>query len=112
MELLHEIVEHKRFGRGKVVSFNGHILEIEFPEYGRRTFSYPSAFDTFLTLLNSSLNDELQSDLDAIHKINAAKQAQKAEAIQKESAAFAEQHSIKKKRTASSKATVRSSKKS
>ena len=112
MELLHEIVEHKRFGRGKVVSFNGCILEIEFPEYGRRTFSYPLAFDTFLPLLNSSLNDQLQSDLAAIHKINAEKQAQKAAAIQKESAAFAEQHSTKKKRTASPKPTARSSKKS
>ena len=69
MELLHETVEHKRFGSGTVTSFDGHALTVSFEGLGEKTFSYPSAFGQFLT----ARSEEVQAEAEALIRQSAEK---------------------------------------
>jgi len=49
MELLNEKVYHKSLGAGEIISFDGQYIEIQFTSKVSK-FSYPAAFESFLTL--------------------------------------------------------------
>ena len=52
-------VDHTKFGKGIVVNFNNHILEVEFKELGIKKFKYPDAFiNSFLICSNMQINEQ------------------------------------------------------
>ena len=63
MDLLHETVSHKRFGRGRIVSFDGHIVRVLFESAGERDFSYPDAFGSFLSADHPEIQFEAEAAL-------------------------------------------------
>ena len=63
MNLLHETVSHKRFGRGVVSAFDGHVVTVSFDTAGERAFSYPTAFASFLTAENPAVQGEAEAAL-------------------------------------------------
>lgn len=63
-------VMHKSFGKGVVVAVNGKYLSVKFASVEKK-FVYPDAFESFLTLADGTVSDEIKNDL-AVS--NAAKQ--------------------------------------
>ena len=63
MNLLHETVSHKRFGRGVVSAFDGHVVTVSFDTAGERAFSYPTAFASFLTAEDPAVQAEAEAAL-------------------------------------------------
>jgi len=55
MNVQNKIVQHKRYGRGKILSLNDNALTIIFQQYGTRTLRYPDVFSTDLTTEDSEL---------------------------------------------------------
>lgn len=72
-------VQHKAFGKGTVVLFNGKYITVDF-EKGRKTFVYPDAFETFLTLPGGTIPEDIQKDISESNRkkreIAEAKQAE------------------------------------
>lgn len=42
--LVGELVQHKKFGAGKIAELKNTILTIHFAQYGTRSFRFPDAF--------------------------------------------------------------------
>ncbi len=63
MVFLNLEVKHKKFGLGTVVSCDGKYLTIEFDGGVRKSFVYPDAFESYLTLSDGSVNEEIIADL-------------------------------------------------
>ncbi len=59
---------HKAFGKGTVVANQGKYITVKFAST-QKIFVYPDAFETFLTLADGTVSDEIKTD------IAAAKQA-------------------------------------
>ena len=57
-------VNHKTFGKGTVVSTQGKYFTVKF-EKAQKTFVYPDAFESFLTLDDGSVSEEILSDIAA-----------------------------------------------
>ena len=55
-------VKHKSFGDGLVVSSNGKYMTVKFAT-AQKTFVYPDAFETFLTLSDGTVSDEILADI-------------------------------------------------
>ena len=53
---------HKKFGPGVVIATNGNYMTIKFQDV-EKVFVYPDAFETFLTLANGALNEEIENDI-------------------------------------------------
>lgn len=67
MELCGEIVEHKAFGRGKIVGFANNYITVLFDESGaEKKFAYPAAFGAFLELQSKSFLKQIEEDKNAI----------------------------------------------
>ena len=64
-------VMHKTFGDGTVTSKNGKYMTVKFSS-SVKTFVYPDAFESFLTLRGGVLNPEIEAD---IQSARSAKQA-------------------------------------
>jgi len=80
VELCYEVVNHKVFGRGKIVDFENNYITVLFDESKtEKKFTYPSAFGAFLELENKSFLKEIQEDKDEIDKMEAEKQKIKEE---------------------------------
>lgn len=64
-QLVDQVVVHKIFGEGIVHSVNGTHLEVHFVEKSKVSkFAYPSCFEGFLILQNSSLQSEVEKDIE------------------------------------------------
>jgi hypothetical protein len=55
-------VKHKTFGEGLVISNNGKYMTVKFGT-AQKTFVYPDAFESFLTLSDGSVSDEILADI-------------------------------------------------
>ncbi len=55
-------VKHKSFGEGLVISNNGKYMTVKFGTM-QKTFVYPDAFESFLTLSDGSVSDEILADI-------------------------------------------------
>ena len=62
MELVNLKVNHKSFGGGTVVVMNGKYMTVKFAS-AEKIFVYPDAFESFLTLEDGSVSDEIKADL-------------------------------------------------
>ncbi len=67
MELCGEAVNHKSFGRGKIVDFSNSYITVLFEESKEeKKFAYPVAFGAFLKLENESFIKQIEEDKHAI----------------------------------------------
>ena len=64
-------VKHKSFGNGVVVSQNGKYMTVKFDTV-QKIFVYPDAFESFLTLADGTVSEEIMLDIQATRN---AKQA-------------------------------------
>lgn len=64
MQLIGQAICHEIFGKGIVTDWNKNVLTVCFPA-GDKKFIYPDAFAKHLTLRNHSMQDKIQSLLDA-----------------------------------------------
>lgn len=48
-------VQHKRYGRGKILRLENEALTILFQQYGTRTFRYPKVFEEDLSTDDAEL---------------------------------------------------------
>ena len=60
-------VNHKSFGRGVVVSYQGKYMTVKFDSV-QKIFVYPDAFENFLTLEDGTVSDEIRIDIDAVKR--------------------------------------------
>lgn len=65
MNIVNEPVYHRQFGTGMITEQTATMVTVEFcEEHGTKKFLYPSAFETFLKLINpivkQKINDELR----------------------------------------------------
>lgn len=67
MNTMREQVSHTKFGAGTVIAQDTTTVTVKFSkEYGDRKFLYPSAFKTYLALLNSSAKEQMDDELKSI----------------------------------------------
>ena len=64
-------VKHKSFGTGVVVSQNGKYMTVKF-DSTQKIFVYPDAFESFLTLADGTVSEEIMLDIQSTRN---AKQA-------------------------------------
>ena len=62
MQLIGQAIRHEMFGKGVVTGLNENVLTICFSE-GEKKFIYPDAFEQYLTLKNSEMQDEMEQEL-------------------------------------------------
>ncbi len=55
-------IRHKTFGEGTVISFDGRYITVSFPSFEKK-FVYPDAFESFITLDDGSVSDEILEDI-------------------------------------------------
>ena len=55
-------VKHKSFGNGIVTAKNGKYMTVKFSS-AQKTFVYPDAFESFLTLGDGTVSDEIKNDI-------------------------------------------------
>lgn len=56
-------VNHKVFGKGTVVSYQGKYITVRFDK-AQKVFVYPEAFEKFLTLSDGTIPEEISIDID------------------------------------------------
>ncbi len=56
-------VLHKSFGKGTVVLVDGKYFTVQFDNV-QKTFIYPDIFDTFITLADGTVSDEIKADVE------------------------------------------------
>lgn len=61
------VVNHKSFGVGTVVSHQGKYMTVRF-ENAQKIFVYPDAFESFLTLEDGTVSDEIMIDIEAARR--------------------------------------------
>lgn len=71
MNLQNKSVRHSKFGVGKILSCSDCSVEVEFSEeFGVKSFVYPAAFESFLTLakpeFQESVLEKIQKEKDSI----------------------------------------------
>ena len=57
-------VNHKKFGKGVVVSSQGKYMTVKFST-AEKIFVYPDAFESFLTLADGSVPEEIVADINS-----------------------------------------------
>lgn len=57
------MVLHKVFGEGQVKETSGEYITVNFQEQGDKKFVYPDAFERFLKVEDSQLNEVITHDL-------------------------------------------------
>ena len=61
------VVNHKSFGLGTVISHQGKYMTVKF-ENAQKIFVYPDAFESFLTLEDGTVSDEIMIDIAAARR--------------------------------------------
>ncbi len=64
MELIGEQVKHIKYGIGKIIRLTGNTVYVEFGHESIKAFSYPVAFEKFLTLINIKADIEVRAQLE------------------------------------------------
>lgn len=82
MELINEHVKHKTFGAGEITSFDGQYVTIQFP-YKTSRFTYPSAFEVFLTLDNENKQNAILTEIASAKQVEEDKKRAEEEACKK-----------------------------
>ena len=67
MCLVDKKVNHKKFGEGIIKSCDGKYLHIIFGEQ-EKIFSYPSAFEKFITIEDKEAEEKIKADIDLLYK--------------------------------------------
>ena len=67
MCLVDKKVNHKKFGEGIIKSCDGKYLHIVFGEQ-EKIFSYPSAFEKFITIEDKEAEEKIKADIDLLYK--------------------------------------------
>ena len=63
--LLHERVNHKRFGEGIIIMEEEEQIIVDFAKMGcKKTFQYPEAFECFLSIQNPGLKKGIAADVE------------------------------------------------
>ena len=57
-------VNHKSFGKGTVISQQGKYITVQFDNI-KKVFVYPDSFETFLTLADGTVPNEIAVDIEA-----------------------------------------------
>lgn len=57
-------VNHKSFGKGIVISQQGKYITVQFDNI-KKVFVYPDSFETFLTLADGTVPNEIAVDIEA-----------------------------------------------
>ena len=65
------VVNHKSFGVGTVVSYQGKYMTVRF-ENAQKIFVYPDAFENYLTLEDGTVSDEIMVDIAAAKRARQA----------------------------------------
>ena len=106
MDIVGQDVKHKVFGVGTVTEMDGKQIVVRF-SVGLKKFVYPSAFEDYLTLMDSAVHESIQLEILAQKKAKI-----EAEQLEREAAArklaemeYAVQHHSKQARAARSTAT-------
>ena len=60
-------VNHRSFGKGVVVAYQGKYMTVKF-NTAQKIFVYPDAFENFLTLADGSVSEEIRIDIEAVKK--------------------------------------------
>ena len=55
-------VKHKSFGNGVIVAQQGKYITVKFGT-AQKIFVYPDAFESFLTLADGSVSDDIMTDI-------------------------------------------------
>lgn len=70
MNIVHEQVNHLKFGTGTITAQDSSTVTVKFSkEYGSKKFLYPSAFKFFLNLCNPSINERMSNELKLIQTL-------------------------------------------
>lgn len=70
-KLLDEVVIHKTFGRGVVISIDDKYVVVEFKEKNKISkFGYPAGFDGFLSLEDREKQEEVEKKLEVWREEN------------------------------------------
>lgn len=70
MNVIHEQVNHMKFGTGTITAQDSSTVTVKFlKEYGSKKFLYPSAFIFFLNLNNPSINKRMSNELKLIQTL-------------------------------------------
>ncbi len=78
MDIVNEQVQHNRFGMGRVTDQSIDVITVEFSEsHTTKSFLYPSAFESFLTLCNPLLQEKQMDEIRQIQACIEAEQEQK-----------------------------------
>jgi hypothetical protein len=57
--IVHEYVEHKKYGRGRIISEDIGKITVEFiSQFEKKLFQFPDAFEQFLKFEDQSLEEE------------------------------------------------------
>lgn len=98
MNIIHEQVNHLKFGTGTVTAQDPSTVTVKFSkEYGSKKFLYPSAFRTFLELNNPSVKEQMVNELQLIQTLEEAERSDRL-AEEEKHRAFLEQKRVPKKR--------------
>ncbi len=60
-------VNHKKFGNGVIVSYQGKYITVKF-DACEKVFVYPDAFETFLTLTDGTVSSDILADIESSKK--------------------------------------------
>jgi len=70
MNTVREQVNHTKFGAGTVIAQDTTTVTVKFSkEYGSKKFLYPSAFLSFLELLDPSIKEQMDNELQSIRDL-------------------------------------------
>lgn len=59
MNLINQVVAHKRFGEGKIIALEGKYVRVQFPDK-ERIIDFPGAFESFLRCEDAELQVEIE----------------------------------------------------
>lgn len=70
MNVMHEQVNHLKFGTGTITAQDSSTVTVKFSkEYGSKKFLYPSAFKLFLDLCDPSIKERMSNELQLIQTL-------------------------------------------
>ncbi|HWQ51290.1 MAG TPA: hypothetical protein VN369_05735 [Terriglobales bacterium] len=75
MDILGAKVTHRQFGIGEIVGQDERTVTVRFDEQGDKQFVYPSAFDGFLTFVDTARKRKMEALLLEIEAQTAAEKA-------------------------------------
>jgi len=98
MNIIHEQVNHLKFGTGTVTAQDPSTVTVKFAkEFGLKKFLYPSAFRTFLELCDPSSKEQMVNELQLIQTLEETERNDRL-AEEEKHRAFLEQKRVPKKR--------------